>query len=139
MPGPNSPNPESPLTRERVTVITNHMPELDATTRRVMAQYENSREVQNLLSGADLPAPIVIGRPGWVHVLVADVFDLIPWLELRGGEIHVSPVHDDVQTWTLHTSTEPRADGSVVRVRVSAPLPAGESVMPEIARAVVSA
>lgn len=114
-------------------------PELDATTRRVMAQYNNSREVQNLLSGANLPAPIIIGRPDWVHVLVADVFDLIPWLELRGGEIHVSPEYDDVRTWTLHTSTEPRLDGSVVLVRVSAPLPAGESVMSEIAMAVVSA
>ena len=138
MPGPNSPIPETPITNERVTVTTKHI-ERDATTRSVMAQYDNSREVQNLLSGANLPAPIVIGRPGWVHVLVADVFDLISWLEERGGEIHVSPVHDDVRTWTLHTSTEPRPDGSVVLVRVSAPLPAGETVMPELALAVVSA
>jgi hypothetical protein len=110
----------------------------DPTMQRVLTQRANEAEVEFLLDHTRLPAPVITGRPEAVHVMVADVDDLGQWLTERGGEIHVSPPFEGVQLWMLHTTTEPRSDGSCVRVLVSAPVPAGEAVM-QCIRAAVAA
>lgn len=108
----------------------------DATMARVIAQQNNAREVDYLLDYTSLPAPVRIPRPESVHVMVADVDDLGEWLRVLGGEIHVSPEFEGVELWTLHTQTEPGADGSTTSVLVSVPVPAGELVMHWIRAAV---
>ena len=42
-----------------------------------------------------------------------------------------------MELWTLHSSTEPREDGSSTLVLVSVPVPVGELVMEWISSAVV--
>ncbi|MFJ5967946.1 hypothetical protein [Streptomyces sp. NPDC093060] len=108
----------------------------DATMARVIAQQNNAREVDYLLDYTSLPAPVRIPRPESVHVMVADVDDLGEWLRVLGGEIHVSPEFEGVELWTLHTQTEPGADGATTSVLVSVPVPAGELVMDWIRAAV---
>lgn len=121
-----------------VTVMT--LPEAplpDAVKARALAQNRNAFTVDCLVDSECLPAPVRIPRAESVHVMVADVDDLGEWLRSLGGEIHVSPEFEGVELWTLHTSTEPREDGSSTAVLVSVPVPAGELVMSWIRAAVV--
>lgn len=110
------------------------------TTAQPINKFElvsdNRTAVEAMLSYWPLPAPTMIPRPEAVFVTVADLDDLGVWLQARGGVIHVSPAGDGLELWTLLTSTPPRADGSSVPVRVSVPVPMGESVMAYIRAAV---
>lgn len=118
------------LPGESVLVLTlPKAPLPDAEMARALAQQRNARTVDYLIDGSNLPAPVRIPRAESVHVMCADVDDLGEWLRTLGGEIHVSPEFEGVELWTLHTSTEPREDGSSTRVLVSVPVPAGELVM----------
>jgi hypothetical protein len=106
----------------------------DAQKTAALQQNHNAFTVDCLIDRTCLPAPVRIPRPESVHVMVADVDDLGVWLRELGGEVHVSPAFEGVELWTLHTSTEPDADG--VRVLVSVPVPVGELVMDWIRAAV---
>ncbi|MVO84129.1 hypothetical protein GPA10_04925 [Streptomyces sp. p1417] len=97
---------------------------------------DNHRAVRAMLDFSPLPAPTMIARPDAVFVTVADLDDLGEWLQERGGTIHISSAGDGLELWTLLTATPPRADGSSVPVRVSVPVPMGESVMAYIRAAV---
>lgn len=108
----------------------------DQEKARALAQNRNALTVDCLIDRAGLPAPTRTPRPDHVHVMVPDIDDLGEWLRLLGGEIHRSPEFEGVQLWTLHTVTEPREDGTSVRVLVSVPVPAGELVMDWIRAAV---
>lgn len=110
----------------------------DAQKSTALTQRANAREVELLLDRTPLPAPVLIPRPEHVHVMAADVDDLGEWLRELGGEIHVSPTFEGAQLWVLHTSTDPREDGSSVAVLVSVPVPVGELVMDWIRSAVRS-
>lgn len=125
------------LPGESVLVMTlPKAPLPDAEMARALAQQQNARTVDYLIDGSNLPAPVRIPRAESVHVMVADVDDLGEWLRALGGEIHVSPEFEGVELWTLHSSTEPREDGTSTRVLVSVPVPSGELVMSWIRSAV---
>lgn len=122
-----------------VSVLVMTLPEAplpDAEMARALAQQKNALTVDCLIDGTNLPAPVRIPRAESVHVMCADVDDLGEWLRALGGEIHVSPEFEGVELWTLHTSTEPREDGSSTAVLVSVPVPSGELVMDWIRAAV---
>lgn len=110
----------------------------DAVKARALLQRANAREVELLLDRVPLPAPSLTPRPEYVHVMAADVDDLGEWLRELGGVVHISPVFEGAELWVLHTSTEPREDGSSVSVLVSVPVPVGELVMDWIRAAVVA-
>ena len=130
----NNPNG---LPGESVLVLTlPKAPLPDAEKARALAQNRNAFTVDCLIDGSNLPAPVRIPRAESVHVMVADVDDLGEWLRALGGEIHVSPVFEGVELWTLHAATEPREDGSSTTVLVSVPVPVGELVMDWIRTAV---
>ncbi|MFM9629436.1 hypothetical protein ACKI10_17635 [Streptomyces galilaeus] len=126
------------LPGESVLVMTlPKAPLPDAEKSRAPAQNRNAFTVDCLIDSSNLPAPVRIPRAESVHVMVADVDDLGEWLRALGGEIHVSPEFEGVELWTLHSSTEPREDGTGTRVLVSVPVPVGELVMEWIRAAVV--
>ncbi|MFI0233087.1 hypothetical protein [Streptomyces sp. NPDC017086] len=131
-----STNPTCLPGRSTLVLPLRQAPLPDATMARVLAQQANARELDYLLDYTSLPAPVRIPRPESVHVMLADVDDLGEWLRVLGGEIHVSPEFEGVELWTLHTTTEPREDGSATRVLVSVPVPSGELVMEWIRAAV---
>jgi hypothetical protein len=108
------------------------------SAERVQAAFSNRHEVELMLNYTNLPAPVITGCADAAYVTVADLDDLLPWLEARGGRIHVSPRWEGVQVWTLHTTTPSRADGSRTTVRVSAVAPVDTAVMPEVAQAVTA-
>jgi hypothetical protein len=70
--------------------------------------------------------------------MVADLDDLGGWLKELGGRIHVSSAGDGLELWTLLTETPPRRGGRRVPVRVSVPVPMGESVRPFLRNAVAA-
>lgn len=98
---------------------------------------DNRLTVVSLIDRTGLPAPTLVPRPDAVHIVVSDPDDLSEWLAALGGEIHISAPFEGVETWTLHSRTEPRADGTAVAVRVSVAVVAGELVMDHIRDAVV--
>ncbi|MFH9072745.1 hypothetical protein [Streptomyces alboflavus] len=99
---------------------------------------DNRVAVEAMLDFHTLPAPTLISRADAVFVTVADLDDLGEWLRARGGIVHVSSAGDGLELWTLLTTTPTRADGSSVPVRVSVPVPMGESVMAYIRAAVAA-
>lgn len=85
---------------------------------------------------AHLPAPSTSPRADGMHVSVADVDDLGPWLTLLGGEIHRSPVFEGRTLWVLHTGFT-WVGSTRVPVTVSVSTLSDEQVMSYIADAVV--
>ena len=108
----------------------------DPVIGRLRAQSDNRNAFEAMQNYMALPAPTFVARHDVVYVSVADADDLLPWLSELGGEIHRSAEFEGVQLWTLHTFTPPTGDGSRIPIRVSVPLPMGESVMPELLEAV---
>lgn len=102
-----------------------------------IAARDNEFAVDVLLDFTRLPAPTLISRPHAVYVSVADMDDLGRWVAERGGRVHVSANAQGVETWTLHTYTDRRRDGSRVAVYVSVTVPADEIVTAHILAAVV--
>lgn len=99
---------------------------------------DNRIAVEAMLDYLPLPAPTVIPRADAVFVTVADLDDLGDWLKELGGRIHVTSAGDGLELWTLLTQTPPRRGGRRVSVRVSVPVPMGESVMPYLRKAVAA-
>ncbi|MFD6294562.1 hypothetical protein ACFWFU_07125 [Streptomyces sp. NPDC060235] len=113
--------------------------EITARPPSTLGQTSDNRiAVESMLDYLPLPAPTMIARPDAVFITVADLDDLGEWLQERGGKIHVSSAADGLELWTLLTSTAERGNGTSVPVRVSVPVPMGESVMPYIRAAVAA-
>lgn len=117
----------------------------DSTVRplsELAAQYgqtsDNRIAVEAMLGYLPLPAPTVIVRADAVFVTVADLDDLGTWLRELGGKIHRSSAADGLELWTLLTQTPPSRRRRQVPVRVSVPVPMGESVMDYIREAVAA-
>lgn len=112
------------------------------TTVRPLSEYgqtsDNRIAVESMLDYLPLPAPTFIPRPDAVFVTVSDLDDLGSWLQELGGRIHITSAADGLELWTLLTQTPPRRNGGRVQVRVSVPVPMGESVMPYIRAAVAA-
>jgi hypothetical protein len=112
------------------------------TTVRTLHEYgqtsDNRIAVEVLLDYTPLPAPTMIARADAVFVTVADLDDLGLWLRELGGRIHVSSAGDGLELWTLLTETPPSRGRGRVPVRVSVPVPMGESVMHYIRAAVAA-
>jgi hypothetical protein len=131
-------NPTDLPGRSTLVLTLPKAPLPDAEMARALAQQRNALTVDCLIDGTGLPAPVRIPRAESVHVMCADVHDLGEWLRALGGEIHVSPEFEGVELWTLHSTTEPREDGTFTRVLVSVPVPVGELVMDWIRAAVAA-
>lgn len=101
-------------------------------------ESDNRIAVEVFLNYTPLPAPTVIPRPEAVFVMVADVDDLGAWLRELGGTIHRTSAADGLELWTLLTKTPPSRARGQVAVRVSVPVPMGESVMDYIRQAVAA-
>lgn len=99
---------------------------------------DNRIAIEAMLDYLPLPAPTVIPRAEAVFVTVADVDDLGEWLRELGGKIHRSSAADGLELWTLLTETPPSRARGRVPVRVSVPVPMGESVMDYIRAAVAA-
>lgn len=103
----------------------------------LMAQTSDNRiAVESFLDYTPLPAPTMISRADAVFVTVADIDDLGLWLRELGGKIHRTSAADGLELWTLLTLTPPSRRRGRVAVRVSVPVPMGESVMDYIRAAV---
>lgn len=98
---------------------------------------DNRLVVESMLGYLPLPAPTLIARPDAVFVTVTDLDDLGEWLTELGGTIRITSAGDGVELWTLRTQTPPRKGGRVL-VRVSVPVPMGESVQDSIRQAVAA-
>ena len=99
---------------------------------------DNRLAVEAMLDYRPLPAPTLIARPDAVYVSVADLDDLGVWLDALGGSIRITSAAEGLELWTLRTLTPRRGDGSRVLVRVSVPVPMGESVQDSIRQAVAA-
>jgi hypothetical protein len=112
------------------------------TTFRTLHEYgqtsDNRIAVESMLDYLPLPAPTMIPRADAVFITVADLDDLGVWLRELGGRIHVSSAGDGLELWTLLTETPPSRARGRVPVRVSVPVPMGESVMHYIRAAVAA-
>lgn len=80
----------------------------------------------------------MIARAEAVFVTVTDMDDLGVWLRELGGKIHRTSAGDGLELWTLLTHTPPSRKRGRVQVRVSVPVPMGESVMDYIRAAVAA-
>ncbi|MFI6530464.1 hypothetical protein [Streptomyces uncialis] len=98
------------------------MPSAFALTR------DNGDAVQVLIDRTGLPAPTMVPRPDVVHVMVADVDDMAPWLAELGGRVTVSNA-SGVSTWTLRTGLAATRRRAAVRIEVHAVAVDGQHVL----------
>ncbi|WP_052457541.1 hypothetical protein [Streptomyces sp. AcH 505] len=72
---------------------------------------------------------------GTAHIFTADIDDLALWLHIMHGTTTRQPAGDQLALWTLHTTTEPYANGTTIPVHVSVLLLDTEVVAYEITNA----
>ena len=77
-----------------------------------------------------LPTGRLTARGPVAHIFTADIDDLAAWLTARGGYTLRQAAGSGVSQWTLHTTTEPRDDGSTTPVLVHALHLDDEPVLP---------
>lgn len=108
------------------------------------AQMERQREnrsrfeIYRTMTGEDLPAPVVVATPQGVFVTVEDTDDLVEWLTVHGGTVHMGPVFEGMQTWTLHQVSDGWSDGHQVPVQITAVAHEHEPVMHTLLDAVAA-
>jgi len=99
---------------------------------------DNGNAVEALLDRTGLPAPTLVPQPDAVHVMLADVDDLAPWLAELEGRIAVTPSAVGLDTWTLHTQLVANRRRGAVRIEVHALAVSGQFVLPSVRAAVAS-
>lgn len=104
---------------------------------RMELQRSHAYALRVFLDYTPLPSTSVVGRPERVHVMLAEVDDLEPWLEALGGRIVVRPADESgVEMWTLRTRLPATAYREALPVWVHVPVVEGELVLHAIAEAV---
>lgn len=86
-----------------------------------------------------LPTGRLTARNSVAHIFTADIDDLEAWLNARGGYILRQPAGSGISQWTLHTTTEPRSDGTTTPVLVHALHLDDEPVLPTLHFALATA
>lgn len=95
-------------------------------------QRDNSDAVQVLIDRTGLPAPTVVPQADRVHVMLADVDDLVPWFAELDGWVGVSRESGALRTWTLHTELAATHRRAAVRIEVHALVVDGQAVLPSL-------
>lgn len=95
---------------------------------------DNGDAVQVLIDRTGLPAPTLVPQADAVHVILADIDDMAPWLAELDGRVSVDSA-PGVRRWTLHTELAATRRRSAVPVRVHALAVAGQSVLPSLRNA----
>jgi hypothetical protein len=108
------------------TPVSPHQAPLSEATRA----RSNGIAVQALLDRTGLPAPTVVPQADVVHVVLADIDDMAPWLAELDGWVGVSAEQGGVRTWTLHTGLEATRHRGAVQVWVHALAVPGQDVLP---------
>lgn len=96
---------------------------------------DNGMAVQALIDRTGLPAPTLVPQADVVHVVLADIDDMAPWLAELDGWVGVSPEQGGVRTWTLHTGLEATRHRGAVQVWVHALAVPGQDVLPALREA----
>ncbi|MFI5473125.1 hypothetical protein ACIA6D_23160 [Streptomyces cacaoi] len=99
------------------------------------SEYEltrgNGDAVQVLVDRTGLPAPTLVPQADVVHVILADVDDMAPWLAELDGRVTVDATRG-VRSWTLHTELVATRRRGAVPIQVHALAVLGQSVLPSL-------
>ncbi|MFJ8995547.1 hypothetical protein ACIRQH_34725 [Streptomyces sp. NPDC102279] len=98
---------------------------------------DNGDAVQVLIDRTGLPAPTLVPQPDAVHVMLADIDDMAPWLAELGGRLVVDGT-PGCRTWTLLTELEATRRRGAVPVQVHALTVLGQDVLPSLRSAVAA-
>ncbi|MEV5957235.1 hypothetical protein AB0M11_26300 [Streptomyces sp. NPDC051987] len=93
--------------------------------------------MQVLIDRTGLPAPTLVSLPDAVHVILADIDDMMPWLAELGGRVVVDGT-PGCRTWTLLTELEKTSRRGAVPVQVHALTVVGQAVLPSLREAVAA-
>lgn len=105
---------------------------------RFQLMRDNRDAVQVLLDRTGLPAPTVEAGADSVHVILADIDDLQPWLAELDGHVKIDPSAEGLETWTLYTQLAATRRRGAVRIEVHALAVSGQFVLPSIRDAVAA-
>jgi hypothetical protein len=95
---------------------------------------DNGDAVQVLIDRTGLPAPTLVAQADVVHVILADVDDMAPWLAELDGRVTVD-VTPGARAWTLHTELTATRRRAAVPIQVHALAVVGQSVLPSLRHA----
>lgn len=84
----------------------------------------------------NLPIGRLTARNQAAHIFNTDTRDLDAWLTALGGHITRQRAALGITLWTLHTTTEPRTDGTRTTILVHAPALTHEPIDPHLIAAV---
>ncbi|MFF7452164.1 MULTISPECIES: hypothetical protein [unclassified Streptomyces] len=124
---------------ERPTLLHRPATATDSLETRMAMQQTNAYAVRVFLDHTPLPATSMVARPERVHVTLAEVDDLEPWLETLGGRITVREADESgVEMWTLRTKLPADSYSEAIHVWVHVPVVEGELVLHAIRTAVAA-
>jgi hypothetical protein len=98
---------------------------------------DNGDAVQVLIDRTGLPAPTLVAQATAVHVMLADIDDMAPWLAELGGRVSVDAT-PGARTWTLVTELPATRRRGAVPVWVHALTVLGQDVLPSLRQAVAA-
>lgn len=98
---------------------------------------DNADAMQVLIDRTGLPAPTLVSQPDVVHVILADIDDMAPWLAELGGRVVVDGA-PGCRTWTLATELAATRRRAAVQVQVHALSVLGQDVLPALRSAVTA-
>jgi hypothetical protein len=105
-------------------------------TRSLFARTrDNGDAVQTLIDRTGLPAPTLVPQADAVHVILADIDDMVPWLAELGGYVSVDGA-PGCRTWTLCTELAATRRRAAVLVQVHALTVLGQDILPSLQSAV---
>lgn len=96
---------------------------------------DNGDAVQTLIDRTGLPAPTLVAQADAVHVMLADVDDMAPWLAELGGRVSKYPT-PGVRAWLLVTELAATRSRGAVRIEVHALAALGQDILPSLQSAV---
>lgn len=102
------------------------------------ATRDNADAVQVLIERTGLPAPTLVSEPERVHVMLADVDDLAPWVAELGGTVGAGETPAGLVEWTLRTELTATRRRGAVHIEVHALASHGQAVLPSLRSAVAS-
>jgi hypothetical protein len=105
---------------------------------RFQMTRDNRDAVEVLIDRTGLPAPTVEAGAESVHVLLADIDDMQPWLAELDGCVRIGPSAEGLETWTLYTQLAATRRRGAVRIEVHALAVSGQFVLPSIRDAVAA-
>lgn len=97
---------------------------------------DNGDAVQVLIDRTGLPAPTLVPQADMVHVILADVDDLAPWVAELGGIVGAGETPAGLIEWTLRTELTATRRRGAVPIRVHALAVREQDVLPSLRAAV---